>query len=268
MRDVVLSPGIPGGKWARLRSLRGRDEFLIDASGTADCITFLDRLLTEAAGTTVKPGCTADLAVCDCDRLCAAIYMEYFGDRIEGRMSCDNCFEAFDMTFSLQTLMQNLTERSQEISLPDPQGFFTSVDGRRFRLPTIAEQQTVAGLGTDAAIAALVSRCVLDNDSAEALDSVEKSMEQAGPILSVDLDAACPHCGATQIVRFDMQSYLFRALGHEKQFLLYEVHRIATAYGWTCEETLDLTREERRKFVQLIESERGARRRTRPWKDI
>jgi hypothetical protein len=64
-----------------------------------------------------------------------------------------------------------------------------------------------------------------------------------------------------QTVRFDIQSYLFRALGYERQFLNYEAHYIAKAYGWAYEEILGLRREDRRAFVRLIQSDRPARRR-------
>ena len=86
-------------------------------------------------------------------------------------------------------------------------------------------------------------------------------MEQVGPLLDMDLDASCPHCGISQRVRFDIQSYLFRALGYERQFLIYEVHCIARAYGWGYQEILNLTREDRRTFVGLIKSARPAPRR-------
>ncbi|MEO7649461.1 MAG: hypothetical protein ABIZ80_03270, partial [Bryobacteraceae bacterium] len=117
-------------------------------------------------------------------------------------------------------------------------------------------------LGTEEAVAALLERCVVEG-SAQAPDPViEKAMEEAGAVLDVDLNAICPHCEAAQTARFDMQSYLFRALGYERLFLLNEVHRIASAYGWAYNEILELRREDRRRFARLIESERTSRRRT------
>ncbi|HEV8486721.1 MAG TPA: hypothetical protein VGV87_24460, partial [Blastocatellia bacterium] len=83
-------------------------------------------------------------------------------------------------------------------------------------------------------------------------------------LLDLDLDAVCPHCGARQTVRFDIQSYLFRALGYERQFLNHEVHCIARSYGWSYEEILSLSREDRRTFVGLIQSDRQARGRAEP----
>ena len=56
MLHVGLNPGIPGGRFARLRPLCGHDEASVDGAGSVDLIAFLDRLLTNAPGTTVGPG--------------------------------------------------------------------------------------------------------------------------------------------------------------------------------------------------------------------
>jgi hypothetical protein len=268
MRDVQLNPGIPGGKWARLRPLCGHDETLLDSAGAVDAIAFIDRLLTPAPGTTVGPGCASNLTVADCDRLFASIYADYFGDRIEGRASCFSCPELFEMSFSLTALMEQLSKKSPHIEGPDEQGLFKMTDGRRFRLPTAGERREMTATKTDQAVAILLQRCVVEGDPLLKPDSIEQAMEQTGAVLDLDLDAVCPHCNASQTVRFDMQSYLFRALGYERQFLIYEVHRIATTYGWAYDDTLSLPREDRRKFVQLIESERSTRRRPTSWAGI
>jgi hypothetical protein len=262
MLHVRLNPGLPGGKWARLRPLCGHDETAINGAGAVEVIAFLDRLLSDAPGTTVGPGKGADLAVCDCDRLCAAIYGKYFGERIVGTVACRDCHEPFEMNFSLPGLLESLAARRPAMaSGPDDQGIFTLADGQRFRLPTVGQQCQVIGLEADDAVAALLKACVLEGDPTHDPQTLGAAMEEVGGLLDPDLDAACPQCGARQAVRFDIQSYLFRTLGYERQFLNSEVHCIATAYGWSAGEILGLTREDRRDFVRLIQADRTARRR-------
>jgi hypothetical protein len=262
MLHVRLNPGIPGGRWAVLRPLCGHDEAAVDPAGSVDVIAFLDRLLTSAPGTTVGPGKAADLAVCDCDHLCASIYLDCFGERIDGRITCADCRAPFDLSFSLPEMMENLEERRRTpTGAPDGEGVFTLGDGHRFRLPTASQQREMMGVDPDCAVAALLRRCLVEGEPIEDMQTLEKTMEQVGALIDLDLDAACPHCGAGQNVRFDIQSYLFRALGYERQFLNYEVHCIALAYGWAYEEILGLNREDRRTFVRLIQSDRPARRR-------
>ena len=266
MLHVRLNPGIAGGRWARLRPLCGHDEALLDGAGSVGVIAFLDRLLTHAPGTTVGPARAIDLAVCDCDRLCAAIYLEYFGERIEGTAMCGECREPFALSFSLPDLMGNM-DRSSHTGRPDDEGVFTLADGRRFRLPTAGERCQVMEREPDDAVATLLRQCVVEGEPTEDSQALEAAMEQVGAVLDLDLDAACPHCGTRQTVRFDIQSYLFRALGYERQFLNHEVHCIARAYGWAYEEILSLKREDRRTFVGLIKSGRPTRRSER-WMGI
>lgn len=262
MLQIQLNPGIPGGKWARLRPLCGHDEAMVDSTGSVDLIAFLDRLLTNEPGTTVGPGKAADLAVCDCDRLCASIYLNYFGERIEGNVACRDCLEPFQLSFSLPDLMENLAgRRPTKASGPDDEGHFTLDDGRRFRLPTIGEHHQVWGLDPDDAVATLLRQCVVAGESLEDSQTIETTMAQVGALLDLDLDVACPHCHTQQTTRFDIQSYLFRALGYERQFLTHEVHCIAMAYGWAYKKILSLNREDRRTFVRLIQSDRQAQRR-------
>jgi hypothetical protein len=262
MLHVRLNPGLPGGKWARLPPLCGHDEAAVNGAGAVEVVAFLDRLLSDAPGTTVGPGKGAGLAVCDCDRLCAAIYVQYFGERVVGTAACRDCREPFEMTFSLSDLLEPVaTRRPSTVSGPDDQGVFTLADGRRFRLPTIGQQCQVIGLEPGDAVAALLKACVVEGDPMHDPQALEAAMEEVGGLLDPDLDAACPQCGARQAVRFDIQSYLLRTLGHERQFLNSEVHCIATAYGWSAGEILGLTREDRRDFVRLIQADRSARRR-------
>jgi hypothetical protein len=240
---------------------------MVDGAGSVDVVAFLDRLLTNEPGTTVGPGKAADLAVCDCDRLCASIYLNYFGERIEGNVTCRDCREPFSLSFSLPKLMEDISRRRPaNASGPDDEGIFTLGDGRRFRLPTAGEHRQVMGLDPDDAVATLLRQCMVEGEPMEDppmedQQTIETTMDQVGALLDLDLDAACPHCRARQSFRFDIQAYLFRALGYERQFLNYEVHCIAMAYGWDYEKILGLNREDRRTFVRLIQSDRPAQRR-------
>jgi hypothetical protein len=262
MLSVQLSPGLSGGKWARMRPLCGHDETFLGNGSSVDGVALLDRLLVETPGTTVGPGRARDLAVCDSDRLFAAIYLKYFGEQVEGTVSCRDCREPFELSFSLRNLLANLgVPAGGDVVGPDEDGIYTLSDGRRFRLPTVSDQQSVLGLQTDAAASGLLQRCMVAGDPTDNPNLLQKAMDEVGPMLDLDLDAACPRCGASQSVQFDIQTHLLRILAYERRFLLREIHLIAVAYGWGYGEILGLTREDRRAFAGLIQVERAARRR-------
>jgi len=244
---VALRPGLQGGRWACLRPLCGHDEASIDGTGPVESVAFLDRLLVEAPGTSVGPGRAKELAVCDCDRLFADIYLKYFGERIEGTTTCRDCNEPFESSFSLRDLMASIEDGASATATgPDEEGIYALPDDRRFRLPTAEDQYSVMGLEAGRAVAALLERCLVEGDSMAAPEIVQAAMDEVGAVLDFDLEATCPQCGTLQ-----------------RRFLNHEVHRIAMAYGWGHEEILGLTREDRRAFVRLIEADHSARRRVR-----
>jgi len=259
MLQVSLNPGLGDGSWACLRALCGHDELSADAIGPVAATTLLDRLLVAMPGTTVAPGKAQELAVCDCDRLLAALYVRDFGDRIEGSTTCASCKQAFDLRFSLDDLLARVTTNTSDAAEgPDADGLFTLSDGRRFRLPTAADQQSVAGLDPETATAELSARCVTSGDPNTNPELLQTALDDVAGILDLDLDAQCPECDGKQTVHFDIQSYLLRTLAAEQRFLHREVHTIATVYRWRYQEILDLPREDRRAYVALIQADRQA----------
>ena len=54
--------------------------------------------------------------------------------------------------------------------------------------------------------------------------------------------------------------YLLRSLLNEQGRRIFEIHRLAAAYGWSLDEILSLTRTERRRLVEQVEDEISRRR--------
>lgn len=261
MLDVRLRPGLPDCRWARLRELSGHDEASVDATtGPVAATELIERLLVESPGPVLGRGRVWDLTVADRDRLVAELYRHCYGDRIEGRSRCRGCGEGFEVAFSLRELAAGLEPGDAEgVEGPDDEGVYTLADGTRFRLPTPADERAVSGLEPAAARAELLGRCRIDESPEASAERLEAAMERLGPVLVLDLPAACPHCDAEQTVRFDVQAQLLGALAAERPWLIREVHRLALAYGWSRSEILGLSRDERRTHVRLIEADRPPR---------
>lgn len=279
MLHVQLDPGLPGGRWACLRAPRGHDEQALTREvGATAAVELIDRLLLDVPGTTVGPGCAWRLAVADRDRLLAAIYADSFGDRVESEVPCAACAEASQIDFSLAALVAQTTSEArvgleQQISGPDAEGVYALDDGLRFRIPTSADQLAVLELAPDRRRVALLQRCIVAVDDAQArrtasdvsretLARVEAAMAAVGPVLDLDLPVSCHACGATRMVRFDIQRFLLAAFAHERRYFIREIHYLACAYGWSLGEILELPRDERRAFVRLVTAERSARQRS------
>lgn len=260
MLELTLKPGLANGRRARLRELCGHDESLVRGTSSAVAVALLDRLLVSDSDDAVPPGSAGDLAICDRDRLLAAVYRATFGDRIDTRASCVHCEHPFELEFSLAALQDSLAGEDLAEG-PDSSGHYRLADGRVFRLPTWRDEQAIAGLDPAAARRTLAARCLVSGERDADPAPLLAALERQAPVLDLELDARCPDCERDGLVHFDLQSFLLAALQREGQWLVRDVHRIAVAYHWSHREILDLPRSQRQLHVTLIEADMAARRR-------
>jgi hypothetical protein len=254
--NTVALSFVPEIRWAKVRELRGADEQIVDGIETSVAIRLLDRLIVDSPGPMLKPGKAATLAAADRDRLLAAIYLHTFGSHIAGTVTCRICGKSFDLDFDLLELQAAL-QPAEMPAVVKVNGHiaFVMADGRRFRLPTGEDEIAVWHLSADEALAELLRRCVLKGDPTTDADTIQATMKAVAPLMDADLNGHCPECSENQAIHFDIQSYLLSALQAEQPRLTREIHRLATAYGWTLGEILELTRNQRQVYVKLIEAE-------------
>lgn len=256
----------PAGGRARLGELNGSRERAVADTSTSTAIRLLDELLAPTPWGGPGPGAAAELTAADRDRLLALVYRRAYGDRVESTVDCVRCRAKFDLNFDLRKLIASLdAARPPERVEARGDGTYRLPDGLRFRLPSGRDECEVAGLPAAEAVRALAARCVLTDGGADAArldtEALQRALEQVAPVLDLDLDARCPECGHGQEVHFDIQSYLLGALMGERRQLAAEVHRLASAYGWSLHDILSLGRAERRTYVSLVEAEMARARR-------
>jgi hypothetical protein len=264
MTRVALTTGLSGPRWARLRPLTGEDEMGLEPDEPSACNLLLARLLVASSEAGTDAGAVAGthgfaaLSVADRDRLLAAVYRAQFGDRVEGITRCGACAEGFEFGFSLTELIASLDAgRRIRATGPDPDGYYRLPDGTRFRVPTVCDLEACATVPPGTAARALLERCIADPSRPFRRRAVESAMERIAPVLSVDVQAACPHCGRAQKVAFSLEEFLLRSLARERRFLTHEIHRLASAYGWSLGDILRMSREDRRSLVRRVEAEAG-----------
>lgn len=246
---------------ACVRELRGFDEEAVADTSTGSAIRMLDRLLVEAAGC-LPPGAGDTLTGFDRDRVLLAIYRRAYGNRIESTIECLGCRSRFDLHFSLTDLHAAVDSQRVEAALDfTPDGFCHLPDGLVFRLPTGREECDAAALPSGEAHAALIGKVVVSSSRPVTAPELDELLARAAPLLDLDLDATCPECHRTQKVHFSLQAYLLESLLKERRRLVSDLHRLATVYGWSRRDILELPRGDRRVHVELIESERSPRRR-------
>lgn len=241
---------------ACLREVCGHDEMLVASDDTRTALRLIDRLLVAGEGLWPPPGQAAALTAPERDRVLAEIWLRTFGSRITGSPRCAACGALFDSSFRLEDLLASVWPHppATEVALPG---------GRRYRVPTGADELAVAGLAREDALRRLVARCALsdgaDTTAADALE-VNAALERAAPVLDLDLDAACPECGGANAIAFRIQFYLLRALSAARAQLPTQLHTLAQAYGWSISEILDLSPAMRLQLMRLAEGALSPRR--------
>lgn len=141
----------------------------------------------------------------------------------------------------------------------------------RFRLPDGADQEAVSDLlETNPATAwrTLLGRCLVAIGSDEdpgaggaasltprACAEIEQAMaaQAYGPELS--LEATCPECGRAMVLPFDIRDFFFGELRTAPEQLTREVHYLAYHYSWSEAEILDMTRDRRQRYIEVLAEE-------------
>lgn len=255
MNYIALGTALDA-KRACLRELCGLDEQSVTGIDTRTAIQLLGRLLVAESDADLQPCQAVDLTVADRDVLLAAVYERTYGSMIESTLECSSCSASFVLDFSLPDLVAKVYQAREQVGVSrQADGTYLLPNGCCFRLPTARDEMDVLGMSIAEVDKALLSRCLIEGDVQTHRHAVEQAMEQLAPAVDLDLDACCPECDALQAIRFNLQSYLLEALLQDRARLAREVHRLATAYGWSLNEILSLTRMQRRTHVKLIEAE-------------
>jgi hypothetical protein len=249
--DRVVLRHLGGGAVAHLDELAGVVEREVESPTTRNATQLLDRLLLDDGS--VHPGGALDLSVSDRDALLAAVLQRTYGDRVESTVRCRRCGNRFDLSFSLAELL-----RAAGFEGDGSQAEGRTESGVPFRAPTGRDELEIEALPGDRAaeLRRRIAPTAREEDAAE-LDS---ALGQTAPVLDIDLDARCPECSRHQQFHFNAQTYLLESLAQERPQLWWEVHRIASAYGWSLESILNLRRSERRRLVSFIDRSEAAGR--------
>jgi hypothetical protein len=177
-----------------------------------------------------------------------------FGPRLLGSTACARCRERLEVEFDARLLADDATNQEQNLEKP------IVVNGRSFRLPTTRDLAKAAR-ETDARLAALrlVESCRLETGdspawSDEELEQIGQKMAAADPLAETRLALRCPVCENEWEENLDIVSFLWREIEARARKLLFEIHTLASAYGWTETDILSLSDHRRALYLEMAQS--------------
>ena len=177
-----------------------------------------------------------------------------FGPRLLGWTACSRCGEKLEVEFDARLLSDDAANQGPGLEEP------IVVNGRSFRLPTTRDLANAAR-ETDARRAAirLVESCHLNAEgsaawSDEDLEQIGQKFALADPLAETRLALRCPVCENEWEENLDIVSFLWREIEARARKLLFEIHALASAYGWTEADILSLSDRRRTLYLELAQS--------------
>ena len=177
-----------------------------------------------------------------------------FGPRIEAHADCQQCGERLAVALEVAELLHGA---APEDGTAPESPTVTVADGLQVRASSLRDLAAVASLAPDAAADALLARCTL-NGRALPLDAatraqVEDALEALDPQADLAFTLNCVACGHEDQAQLDTAALLWDEITARAGALLHEVHRLASAYGWSEAQIMALSPARRAQYLALVE---------------
>ena len=176
-----------------------------------------------------------------------------FGTQREGWVACPGCGEKLELQMD-----------ARELAAPGYAAAATPVvfKDAAFRLPT-SRDLAAAAREPDARSGAMrlieacrikpADRAAVPAWSDEDIDAVGEQMALADPSAETLLTLSCAACGNQWEESLDITDFLWAEVEGRARRLLFEVHTLATAYGWSESEILALSEIRRSSYLEMVE---------------
>jgi hypothetical protein len=178
-----------------------------------------------------------------------------FGPELSGRHSCAACGEQQEINLNLSDLKSAGTR--QHSPLPLSSGGYAL----ELRLLTSRDILAAAAVPFDGGRILLDRSVISASREGEAVqtqtlppcvvDDIARTLADADPDADLKLNVACSNCGHSTRMTFDIGAFLWEEMEAWADRMLREVHTLATSYGWSERDILELSPQRRRRYLEL-----------------
>jgi hypothetical protein len=211
-------------------------------------------LLLDATGMGTSPG---NLPVGRRDGLLLALRERLFGRAMVSVAPCPHCGEQLELP--LDTRQFQVPVDSREEFLLEQEGYRI-----RFRVPVGADLVACAAEpNVMAAHRRLLGNCILGTSQLDhpigledlperLINALAATLSAADPGADLQVEAFCPACNHHWQSTFDIVSFLWTEVQDWAFRILREVHALASVYGWSERDILDLSPWRRHLYLQMV----------------
>jgi len=266
-----------------LRALTGREEELLVGGRQAESASLITTLLgrcVQRVGAIAPVGEEVARGLLVADRQYALLKLREatFGEQVRANVPCPwpDCGTRVAISFSTNDVpIEAAIDKGPTYTVVlSPEAMEAADEAERtisFRLPNGGDQEVLSPLLVEneaRALTGLLGRCLLrigrdaqpDAEtiarlSPRARAEIEQQMERVAPHVDLLMEATCVECGRAFSAPFDLQRFFFGELRTSGDLLYREVHYLAFHYHWSEREIMEMTRERRRRYIDVLADE-------------
>lgn len=180
-----------------------------------------------------------------------------FGNRIPCVLSCPSCNESLSIDLFVDDLLQNRTlKRSKKYHDFRFLGYVLRIRPVRGtdleQIRDVDNQFDRMEKITRSCIVSCKPPLPDSKMSEDFLDALSSKLEELDPFADFMLNLKCPSCGDLFETSFVAEDYFFQEINATTQQLELEVNWLAMNYHWGEKEILSLSRNKRKRYVELI----------------
>ena len=265
--------------------LSGREEELLAGNHrqeSASLVTIvLGRCLQRLGSIShISNDITRNLLVADRQYLLLKLREVTFGDHVQATLTCPwgDCSKRVDIDFSMKDIpIKKSKEKgsTHKMELSHEAAFIGSNNKEYikiiFRLPNGADQEAISPILSEneaRALSMLLARCIqsigplknpgnkhISRLSPLARKEIESQMVKVAPHVELNMRANCPECSREFIIPFDLHSFFFGEFRTNIDLLYREIHYLAYHYHWSEREIMEMPREKRHKYIEVLADE-------------
>ncbi len=187
------------------------------------------------------------------------IYEKNFGSLLRCFSTCPSCKENLEFEIASGDILTKQKEIKEKYLIN-----FTANDlNIGLRIPNSLDLASVA-LYENTAMSGneLIKRCITEmrNENKafprseitqEIIDAVSEYMDGYEQNGEIDFDLKCNACGHEWRMPFDILVFLWKEISLHARRLLYEIHMLASAYGWHEKDILEMSAVRRRYYLEM-----------------
>lgn len=193
------------------------------------------------------------------DSLLLEFREKLFGEQLAAMTRCPQCSKDVELIFETSSI------RTHHASATPFKLEFSGQDGKQYQIELRAiSSRDLMGSVVDRN--SLLRRCIVAVNyvdvqldpalSIEISEDIESKCVQAlaecDPQADVQLELVCADCGFSWDAPFDIATYLWREIEIWADQTLRQVHLLASAYGWSEQQILELTPQRRRSYLEMV----------------